>query len=406
MADDGYIGCITSSSFVLYTDFSGYRGLLIEKQCLEQLVSLGDSVLDGAYVYTASYVIKKASPPPLISFYDLRIEKNKAEVLAGLVEQPDGRLLRLYPPRRFLVLPSSPLCHWASDSLFALAKDAPSLNSALDDAGVGAAPQADFFSLWWEVPAINAGWNSRWVRIANGGAFSPFQRNDYLMVDWEDSGRRAIADLNHRYPYLNGNVGIRIQRTALYGRQGITYGKRTDRFNAQVLPRGQMFTFEGIGVFPKNYGEKYLLGVLAFLNTRFVAYFLNLTAGLHKNDVYIRRLPFPLDESQVVELGLLAAQVIPLVANALSVEEQNEQFTGWLFFDPEAQSLLQLAKRFKHRDRLAEAEFVAHWFRLLIHAHQNYAELMIGCSRRSREIKAQIFISITLRRPIKETGSS
>jgi hypothetical protein len=360
LVTDGYIGCITSSSFVLYADFSEYRRLLLERQCLEQLADLGNSVLDGAYVSTAAYVIKKASPPPLICFYDLRFEKNKTGALVQLVEQSNNSLSYVYPPSRFLLLPGFPLCHWASDSLFTLATDSPALDSILEDAGVGAAPQADFFSLWWEVPAASSGWSKKWVRIANGGAFSPFLRTDYLVVDWQDDGERAIADLNNRYPYLNGNVGLRIQRTGLFGKNGITYGKRTDRFNAQVLPNGQMFSFEGIGVFPKNTDEVYLLGILAYLNTRVVAYILNLTAGLHKNDVYVRRLPFPLDERQVKDLGTIAAGILPLVASALSVEEHNELFCGAHFSDPDAHSLSDCVKRFKHRDRIAEADLFAH----------------------------------------------
>ena len=185
-------------------------------------------------------------------------------------------------------------------------------------AGVGAAPQSDFFNLWWEVPTHLIGPSQRWVRIANGGAFSPYHRADYLVVDWKDNGKRAVADLNHRYPYLNGNVGLRIQRTHLYGTPGITYGKRTDRFNAQVLPADQMFTFEGIGVFPESKEEDYVLGLLAFLNSRFVAYYLNLTAGLHKNDVYICRLPFPLSEQEVVGLGQIVRRVLAASSERIS----------------------------------------------------------------------------------------
>jgi hypothetical protein len=353
----GLIGCITSSSFVLYTDFSSYRELLLQQQCLEHLANLGDSVLDGAYVYTASYIVRKAPPAQLITFYDLRFEPAKAERLEELARGTGSSAMRLLPPQRFAALASSPLCHWASDSLFSLAENAPSLETVLEEAGVGAAPQADFFNLWWEVPTHLIGLSQRWVRIANGGAFSPYHRADYLVVDWQDNGKRAVADLNHRYPYLNGNVGIRIQRTHLFGTPGITYGKRTDRFNAQVLPSNQMFTFEGIGVFPESKNEDYMLGLLAYLNSRFVAYYLNLTAGLHKNDIYICRLPFPLSEQGVTRLGQIVRRVLPLVTKALAIEEAHPLFSGAFLGVLPAESIRRLAAGFKQRDRIEEAQY-------------------------------------------------
>jgi hypothetical protein len=354
----GLLGCITSSSFILYTDFASYRELLLKEQSLEQLANLGDSVLDGAYVYTASYVVRKAPPSSLIAFYDLRYEKEKEKALKDLTSMASGKHLRFLPPEKFSVLATSPLCHWASDSLFSLAESSPPLANFINDAGVGAAPQADFFNLWWEVPPHKIGLNNKWVRISNGGAFSPYHRPDYLVVDWENNGRRAIADLNNRYPYLNGNVGIRIQRTHLFGKFGITYGKRTDRFNAQVLPADQIFTFEGIGVFPVLNDGDYLLGLLAYLNSRFVAYYLNLTAGLHKNDVYVQRLPFPIAEKDVFKLGKSIRDILPLVIKAQSVEEVHPLFSGSFLKNRQASSIRQIALSFKNSDRIDESKYL------------------------------------------------
>tara|TARA_R110002049_G_C9176502_1_gene562796 strand:- start:4709 stop:8755 length:4047 start_codon:yes stop_codon:yes gene_type:complete len=354
---NGLIGCISSSSFILYSDFSSYREILLDEKRLESLVDLGDSVLDGAYVSTASYVLRNAPPTKSIAFYDLRVEKDKGEALKNLVTPQEGEGPRLLPPERFKSLAGTPLCHWVSDSLFDLAKNAPSLNTVLEDAGLGAAPQADFFNLWWEVPSEKIGIDKKWVRISNGGSFSPFYRADYLVVDWEDDGKRAIADLNNRYPYLNGNVGLRIQRTNLFGNPGITYGKRTDRFNAQILPRGNIFTFEGIGVFPIHPEENYLLGLLCYLNSRFAAYYLNLSSGLHKNDVYLRRLPFPFSKSEILQLSDRGEKLVSLVSKALFVEETNPLFSGSFLATSGSKSILDMAINFKKTDRINEVEY-------------------------------------------------
>ncbi len=353
---NGFTGCITSSSFVLYTDLSDFRDFLLNSVCLEHFANLGEGVLDTAYVYTASYIIRKDVPPRKITFLDLRKEKDKATALLSLTSEMFDSRARCLPPSRFMSLIGQPLCHWAPDSLFCIVRDSPVLEVIIDDAGVGAAPQADFFSLWWEVPANCIGFRNRWVPIVNGGGFSPFARTDALVVDWEDDGRRAKEDLNRRYPYLKGNVGLRIQRTDRYGQPGITFGKRSDRFNAQVMRQGSIFTFEGIGVFTKLQNNRTELGLLAFLNSRFVSYFLNLTAGLHKNDVYVRRIPYRFSQAGLSALGELAAKGVKLVQTALSVEEGNHFFSGAIFRSKGSRTLRESATDFKIKDRLSEAE--------------------------------------------------
>ena len=52
-----------------------------------------------------------------------------------------------------------------------------------------------------------------------------------------------------------------------------------------------LFGFNGLGIFGRQEYSPYLLLVL--LNQRFTAFYLNLTTGLKKNDVYIRRIPVP-----------------------------------------------------------------------------------------------------------------
>jgi hypothetical protein len=200
------------------------------------------------------------------------------------------------------------------------------------------------------------GITKKWTPIVNGGSFSPFGRTDFLVADWEDGGSRAIADLNNRYPYLNGNVGLRIQRTSLYGQRGLTYGKRSDRFNVQVLREGSIFTFEGIGIFPSDNSSEFLFGLLAILNSRFVAYWLNLTAGLHKNDVYIRRLPFPFSRDEVRNLAAKGQRAHALMTEAIATEETSHFFTGKTFGLLAGTSLRQLGEEFRIADRRNEVE--------------------------------------------------
>jgi hypothetical protein len=57
------------------------------------------------------------------------------------------------------------------------------------------------------------------------------------------------------------------------------------------MPSGGIFSFEGIGIFPKSEDDTWWL--LGYLNSRFVGWYLNATCGLHKNPPYLRNVPVP-----------------------------------------------------------------------------------------------------------------
>jgi type I restriction-modification system DNA methylase subunit len=297
LAPDGLVGIISNSSFVLYETFSAFRRKMLGEWRLHSLISLGDGVLDGAWVSTAAYVYSMAPQKGdiAITFVDARSAPDKGSLVSSSISS----ILRCSPTKEvalrksstFSRIPGSPMCHWASDSLWRIAEENAPFDTLLEDAGVGAAPVADFFRLRWEIPSELISLDKRWVPYANAGHFSPFYRDDYLCVDWENDGAKPKADLCFRYPYLNGNVGIRIQRTSRYGSTGLTSGVRSDRFNAQILPSGMLFGFNGLGIFGRQEYSPFLLLVL--LNQRFTAFYLNLITGLKKNDVYIRRIPVP-----------------------------------------------------------------------------------------------------------------
>ena len=179
---------------------------------------------------------------------------------------------------------------WNRD-VFVTLSEQPVLGSLCGEIGKGAGPHVTFYRLRWEVPAETIGLGVRWVPFANGGGFSPFRREDRILLDWEDSGKRVKVYICEKYPYLKGNTAWNIQLEGFYGKSGITYGKKTTNFSAQLLPPGCIFSFEGIGIFPRYHEDTYWL--LAYLNSSFCSWFLNSTCGLHKNPPYLRRLPVP-----------------------------------------------------------------------------------------------------------------
>jgi len=357
----GLVGAITNSSFILYTDFEPYRKYLFVNRFTPLLADLGAGVLD-AYVAAACYVVGQANLPSNgIWACDARSHQQKNELLLNSISEANKAHLtesssfRMY--KTYTLIEGSPICHWAPDSLWKLVKGSDLLGNHLQEIGVGAAPVSDFFVGRWEVPSSRIGFGKRWVTICNGGYFSPFYRDDYRVVDWNKDGVRAKADLCVRYPYLKGNVGLRIQRTAWFGKRGITYGKRTDRFTAQPLPEGSIFTFEGIGVFPADDHQMEI--VLGYLNTRFVAYFLNLSCGLHKNDIYVRRLPWVDLPSEKVETVIgLTQGLVSIQRQAHSVSEMSTLFITIALLLCRSDSLRTSYVLWREQERRQELDFI------------------------------------------------
>lgn len=142
---------------------------------------------------------------------------------------------------------------------------APTLYPTRAFVGLGASPHAFFFRAWWEVNTPEV--ESRWRRICRGGEFSPFYRSNVLVIDWQSNGRSVKEYILKKYPYLNGNYGWKIQDEDKYFLPGLTWGKRNERFNVQVMPAGHIFTDEGQGIIPAQSAEsRFLLG---YLNSAF-----------------------------------------------------------------------------------------------------------------------------------------
>jgi hypothetical protein len=293
----GFVGCITSASFKTYVDYLRFRTTFITSGMTSSFLDLGWGVLDQAYVEAAAYTIRPdAFGPQVIPFIDLREERDKGTALADALHGPKSELVHWRAPQLFRQLLDSPLIYWWSEERLRFFSGLPILSSLCEEIGKGAGPHAIFYRLRWEVPPSGVGLGNRWAPFANGGAFSPFRRDDVLLLEWSRCGELVKSYILQKYPYLGGNTEWNIQLEGFYGRPGITYGKKTTNFSAQTLTSGCVFSFEGIGIFPQNRDS--FEWVLAYLNSRFVSWFLNTTCGLHKNPPYLMKLPLPRFEEE------------------------------------------------------------------------------------------------------------
>ena len=308
------IGAITSSSFLKYNDYSSFRKCLLNKNLIDELLDLGWGVLDDAYVSAAAYVLSQSDTIHWVFTDYKRIEKKEEQLLSDIFAIHKGNknpYLYFVEHQLFNKIDSSPFCYSFPADFFKWVETSKKLIDLTENNGIGAGPHNFFFRLHWEVDKRDLKVHGRWPMLPNGGQFSPYYRSNNLVIDWRQKGEFIKEHLRKKYPYLKGNVGIKIQREDMYFREGITYGKKTDRYNAQYMPRNCIPSFEGIAIYPKDNND--IMWILAYLNTRFVAYYLNLTSGLHKNSIYLDRLPLPdLNDSKKNELANRGREIFKL----------------------------------------------------------------------------------------------
>ena len=196
------------------------------------------------------------------------------------------------------------------------------LYESYEGAGISGAER--FIRFWYEVEPHSLG--NRWFPLAHGGDYSPYYRPIITVIDWENNGIKPKSEINQRYPYFNGNYGLKIKHEDRYFQAGLSYGKRTDILNVSIMPIGCVFSHEGQGVFPKDLRNDWLIS-LGFLNSRLIRFCINQISGGHKLAGYLNKLPYNKGIRNIIEkhTGTILESVL-FMQLISSSEEQNREF--------------------------------------------------------------------------------
>ena len=262
----------------------------------------------------------------LTPFIDLFRIGQKEDALASAIRcLTEGAALRtttLQRIERFAAIEGSPFAFRVPGPVLELARRGSTLSSHGVAAHQGIGASTRFHRLAWEVRPNSIGASQRWKPMAHGSKYSPFYKSTDHVFLWADDGREAKADVNHRYPYLKGNYGFKIQSEDHYFKAGFCYGKRTNRFSVQVMPEGHVFSFEGTAIFWKDEQDAWPL--LGLLNSAPVAAWLNEVCAQHKAYNYVNGVPCPalVDE----RLGPLARRGWKLMFERDSAVETTRAF--------------------------------------------------------------------------------
>ncbi len=297
IARTGYIGSVSSNAYLTQASFSDFRQFLIEKLPPVAVLDCGWDILDGANVEVAAAVFGMPSND-VTTFLNLNPGRESKAIFEQWLNGKDKSVGFSHRIGSFVIMPDRAFLYDLPSSLQALYQAGKTLQPELATAskGMGSGTNERFYQRWWEVDKAEVGQGRKWVPLANGGEYSPFYRTYEHVVYWENDGHA----IRHNFG-SNGKPLFRFSGSRFMFKPGISWGKRTDFFNAQVLPKGSIFSDEGNSLFPHQENDCFL--ILGLLNSALICYLLNKTSGGHKTSGYVGKIPIKVGHRDILELN-------------------------------------------------------------------------------------------------------
>ncbi|WP_186236014.1 BREX-1 system adenine-specific DNA-methyltransferase PglX [Burkholderia gladioli] len=321
----GYIGCITSSSFMLSPRLESFRlNSILGHLCC--LADFGIGVMDDAMVRAAAYVLS-GEPRDDFLAADCRGVLRQMQIAPA----PGTLLPRFSKMQRewFSSLPQARMLINAPRDVRDLLADGPYLEPTAGTAreGMKTFDNERFIRLPWEVNPSKIGASGHWRWLSKGGEFSYFYSDIHLLLNWSGDG----AELKQINLDLNGSTAQVRQASTYWGRAGATYSRRSSGFSARALPEGCIFTSNGPAVLPLNdTNPLYLLG---WINSRPIRAFIHLNAGAYDNysTGALKKLPWksPMAEIEQRLISAVRSAVVEAKIELSRVDECSRWFAGY-----------------------------------------------------------------------------
>jgi len=305
LGNDGLVGCITDRTFLVqikYEEFRRKQLLGTSNNRITLLADLGGGGLD-AWVQTAAYVVSGSgnnlSNATFINFPENNKEQSQKDTLQEIILSyrclEKSSHLFLITLSELISLPGASMCFWLPKRIISHFKISPHLDPNFVDIrkGLSSGDNNRFYSLAWEIPRDCIGKENKWARLTNGGPFSPFFRDQFWVIYWEDNGKVVKQKAKDSY----GSETRTIKNQSYYFRPGLTYGKRTENFSVQILPKEHIFTDEGHCLYFQDISDTWWL--LSLLNSTAITQLLNSVAGLHKTGGYVGTIPIPIISPEI-----------------------------------------------------------------------------------------------------------
>ena len=349
LAEDGFVGAITSNTGLTLGHLESFRRRhLLGVHRVALLVDLGPSVLDGATVKTAMYVV--ASERHWLADLLVRDVTREKEKAAALTSPDLDRGWKLIPLTAFLELPGTPLAYNILGCFLSLFASHKTLVRLGVDVCVGMMTGDDFRFLraWWEVDGRQSG---VWSDYEKGNGYARFAADPVVVVKSHHDFEEVGADVERKY----GSAGRFIMNKSRFGEPGLVYTRITNKgFSVRYMPPGLVFSGAGLAVFPENRinGD----ALLAYLNSRPVEQLLRcLTDGRKWEAGYVRHTPIPdLSDTDIAKLARAARAGAAVSLLRLRMDETARVYAGHGPLDGAERAVVQA--RTAYEDALSEVD--------------------------------------------------
>lgn len=291
----GFVGALTSRTFLTLGQFSNTRDLLFgDTSCLQVVADLGAGVLDDAAVETCACTVSCTGfgVLPSIVFFSPPADSRIAflESSVRLIHRGgDNENVNLRSRSVFTRLPGKRILYSAPSDILALFQHSTRFEPHIAVARPGLCSGDDFrfTSLWWELPQHPKS-PDRWKSFAKGGEYERYYADLPFRIDWGENGKQIKDNAVEAV----GSVSKWIFNERYYFRAGITFPNSSAiGFSARCLPEDSIISVKGQGVFPVNSNlREFCLGLLNSGLVHAILSLLNPGKDVQAGDIKI--LPF------------------------------------------------------------------------------------------------------------------
>ena len=310
-----FVGAITDRAYMLKTSYEEFRRkrLLVPNR-VESLVDLGWGILDAnvevnLQIFTPAP--ERVSILNLLDYGDQRSEKLLGACLDASREEWNHR-----EHEYFLDLPNAVISYQLPPWQELARKQGQNITSifAVAKSGLKAGRVEQFVRLLWEIPENARGTQKAWNYFQNGSPYAPY----YYPTVW-------VLRYEPHWGHIKSVSSSRITGLEDYWRAGLSYGKRTDFIYCYPMPEGQVFSNEGMAVFPNVAEDRYAL--MAFMNSPTCQALMNLLAGQHKAHSYFNKMSL-LSRFQDGRASELAQTILTKLRSVDSINETSLSFAN------------------------------------------------------------------------------
>ncbi|MFZ4856097.1 MAG: BREX-1 system adenine-specific DNA-methyltransferase PglX [Desulfuromonadaceae bacterium] len=299
--DGGKVAMVHPPTFMYIKTFEDLRTHILNAFHIDLFVDWGYLGMFNpkARVDSAMYVLEKKTSEKrnsvFIKLNDIYEGKRKDvffEAYDDLINDKINSLIFTLDQSKLKIIKSWPFIYWISDEF--RVKFAESLIEKTADirAGIQTSNNNRFLRFWWEVDKVNilpelkeSEVVEKWVRYSKGGPYQKWYGNIWIVIDWENSGKKLQSFLI--------SMGQDLHAQEYYFKEGLTYSASGSKgISLRYLPKNHLFDIGGSSVFlTKTFQNLYYL--MGLLNSKLVFYITDcLNPTVNKQPGDLKRIPF------------------------------------------------------------------------------------------------------------------